>query len=299
MFSAFVLLLSPAVSAAQVNATAQLPDAPQPEAFLSRALPRITHCQAQYFGAAMIAVALADAGDIAHPGSAAANPPHTGSQRPALRIVVPHCPDPNANWYSSFVDGPTDQPLTPMDKGWLAARNVVDPINAIAILGTSAIVVGSNAHSPYGPGMAGFGRNVGVAYAQDMTGEFFGTFLIPSIFHQNPHYRRMPGSRIPRRLLNTVTQVLWSHSDSGKGMLNYSNIIGFAIDDEIGNLYVPGRETNLPASATRYALTFILVPTDNLISEFLPDVARRVNVHSAVIQRIINAVARPDMAGSP
>ena len=208
-------------------------------------------------------------------------------------MAAPHCP-PKRNWVERFYDGPKGHPLTPRDKGWLAARNVVDPINAIAIVGTSAIVIGANAYTPYGPGMAGFGRNVGVAYAQDMTGEFFGTFAIPSIFHQNPHYRRLPHATFYRRLLNTCTQVVWGYSDSGKGMLNYANIIGFAIDDEIGNLYVPGRDTDLPSSARRYALTFALAPTDNLVSEFLPDVAHRVNTHYVFIQRIINAVAGPD-----
>ncbi len=207
-------------------------------------------------------------------------------------MPAPHCAA-KSNWVEHFFDGPKDKRLTPMDKGWLAARNVVDPINAIAIVGTSAIVIGSNAHTAYGPGMPGFGRNVGVAYAQDMTGEFFGTFAIPSIFHQNPHYHRMPHASIPRRLLNTCTQVVWARSDSGHGMPNLANIIGFAIDDEIGNLYVPGRETDLPSSARRYAFTFALVPTDNLVSEFLPDVARRFSFHNVIIQRIINQVARP------
>jgi hypothetical protein len=291
--AALILLLSATASPAQTSspaATTQLPDEPQPQTFVPRASTALTHCQAQYLGASMSAVALAQ---MAQQGSANTQPAHFS------RIVAPSCPDPGANWYTRFVNGPTELSLSPWDKGWLAARNVVDPLNAIAIVGTSAIVIGANAYSPYGPGMAGFGRNVGVAYAQDMTGEFFGTFLIPSIFHQNPHYRRMPGAPFYRRLLNTCTQVLWSHSDSGKGMPNFSNIIGFAIDDEIGNLYVPGRDTDLPSSAKRYALTFVLVPTDNLVSEFLPDVGRRVNTHYVFIQRIINAVARPDLAMSP
>jgi hypothetical protein len=78
------------------------------------------------------------------------------------------------------------KPMTPKEKRWLAVRNVVDPFNAITILGDAGIAVGSNAYSPYGPGMPGFGRCVGVSYSQDMTGEFFGTFLIPSIVHQGP-----------------------------------------------------------------------------------------------------------------
>jgi len=42
----------------------------------------------------------------------------------------------------------------------------VDPFNIITILGSSAIAVGSDAHSPYGPGMTGFGKYVGVSFAR-------------------------------------------------------------------------------------------------------------------------------------
>jgi hypothetical protein len=186
------------------------------------------------------------------------------------------------------------KPLTPAEKGWLATRNVVDPFNIVTILGTSAISVGANSHSDYGPGMGGFGRNVGVSFAQDMTGEFFNTFLIPSIVHQDPHYHRMPGAPIPRRIRHAILQVVWTQGDNGKGMVNYANLVGYAFDDEICNLFVPGRETNLPASAARYGIGLASAPIDNFVSEFLPDVARRVHVQVVVIQRIIDQVAKMD-----
>ncbi len=177
-------------------------------------------------------------------------------------------------------------------------RNVLDPFNALTILGSSAIAVGSDADSAYGPGMTGFGRYVGVSYAQDVTGEFFGTFLIPSIVHQDPHYHRMPTASIPRRVGHAIEQVVWTQGDNAKGMVNYADLVSFAIDDEIANLYVPGRRTNLPSSAERYGITLATAPIDNFITEFLPDVARRIHVRVVLIQRIINQAARTPGAGS-
>jgi hypothetical protein len=210
------------------------------------------------------------------------------------------CPPlmPLINWYQRFVTGPQVKPLTPMEKGWLAVRNLVDPFNAITILGTSAIAVGSDADSPYGPGMTGFGRYVGVSYAQDMTGEFFGTFLIPSVVHQDPHYHRTPNASIPRRIGHAIWQVAWTQGDDGHGMLNYADLVGFAIDDGISNLYVPNRETNLPASAERYVTGLATAPIDNFITEFLPDVARHIHVRVVIIQRVINQVAKTDGGGA-
>jgi hypothetical protein len=186
--------------------------------------------------------------------------------------------------------------MTPREKGWLALRNVTDPFNVITILGDAGIAVGYNAHSPYGPGMTGFGRYVGVSYTQDLTGELFGTFLIPVIVHQDPHYHRMPDASIPRRVAHAILQVVWTQGDSGKGMVNFADLAGFAIGDEISNLYVPGRETNLPASATRYGIGLATAPIDNFVSEFLPDVARRIHVQVVVIQRVVNQVARTESA---
>ena len=191
-----------------------------------------------------------------------------------------------------FTNGPQVKPMTPKEKAWLAARDVVDPFNAITILGSSAIAVGANAHSDYGPGMTGFARYVGVSYSQDVTGEFFGTFLIPTIVHQDPHYHRMPYASIPRRIRHAIVQVVWTQGDNGKGMVNYADIVGFAIDDEIGNFYVPGQQTNLRASSERYGITLASAPTENFVNEFLPDIARRLHVRVVLFLWIINQVAK-------
>jgi len=79
-----------------------------------------------------------------------------------------------------------------------------------------------------------------------LTGEFFGTFLIPSLAHQDPHYHRMPNATMRRRVFHCFEQIVWTQGDDGCGMINYADLAGFAIDDAIGNLYVPASK---PASA--------------------------------------------------
>jgi hypothetical protein len=188
--------------------------------------------------------------------------------------------------------------LTPLQKAHLAARNLVDPFNLLTIFGEAGIAVAANSHSPYGPGFRGWGKDSGVSFTQDMTGEFFGTFLIPSVVHQDPHYHRLPKATIKRRIAHAAYQIVWTQGDNGKGMLNYADLVGFAIDDEIGNLYVPGQQTRITASAARYGIGLATAPIDNYITEFLPDVARHIHVQIVVIQRIINQVAKSD-ATSP
>jgi hypothetical protein len=82
-------------------------------------------------------------------------------------------------------------------------------------------------------------------------------------------------------------------------MINYADLVGFAIDDEIGNLYVPDQRTNVPASAERYAIGLATAPVDNFVTEFVPDIARHIHVQIVVIQRIINQVAKTDQTTTP
>lgn len=201
---------------------------------------------------------------------------------------------PLVNWYARFLDGPQVKPMTPEEKAWLAVRDLADPFNTVTILGSSAVAVASNSHSAYGPGFRGWGRYIGVSYSQDATGEFFGTFLIPTVTHLDPHYHRMPDASIKRRIAHVIYQVAWTQGDNGRGMLNYSDLVGFGIDDEVANLYVPGRETDAKATGERYLTTLALAPIDNAITEFLPDFARKIHVRVVLIQQIINQVANKD-----
>jgi hypothetical protein len=270
-----------------------LPEAPHAQVATRAALPAAP-CDVRIAGGGMGAAA---ANSAAVAGGATPRP--TAPPLSCLPLL-PLLNLPITNWYARFLNGPQVKPLTPKEKGWLAVRNVVDPFNGITILGSSAIAVGSNAHSAYGPGMSGFGRYVGVSYTQDITGEFFGTFLIPSIVHQDPHYHRMPTASMKRRIAHAIYQVVWTQGDNGKGMVNYANLVGYAIDDEISDLYVPGRQTNLPASAERYGTELASAPIDNFVSEFLPDLASHIHVQIVVIQRIINQVAnKSGTTGSP
>jgi hypothetical protein len=208
------------------------------------------------------------------------------------------CQVPIVNWYMRFENGPQVKPLTPHEKAWLATKNVIDPFNIITILGEAGISVAADSHSAYGPGFMGWQRYVGVSFTEDITGEFFGTFLIPSIVHQDPHYHRMPHASYKRRIFHAIDQIVWTEGDNGKGMLNYGDLIGFGIDDEIGNLYVPGRETNGAATAQRYGIALATAPIGNFITEFLPDVASHIHVQVVIVQRIINQVANKESSGT-
>ena len=60
-----------------------------------------------------------------------------------------------------FLDTTIPIPMTSEQKLFIASTDVIDPFNLVTLVGSSAYFVATTAHSAYGPGLPGFGRNVG------------------------------------------------------------------------------------------------------------------------------------------
>jgi hypothetical protein len=199
--------------------------------------------------------------------------------------------NPNIPNFSRFLNSTAPQPLTSRQKLTLARKDVTDPYNLLTIGFVSAYSIATDSHTHYGPGMPGFVKNVGVSLTQEMTGEFFSTFLIPSLAHQDPRYHRWPNLPVSQRILHVVDSVVISRSDEGAPMFNYATVFGTIGTQALGNLYVPGRNHSWATSTARVATSLATDPIGNIITEFLPDVSRRINVQVVFVQRIINRIA--------
>jgi hypothetical protein len=194
------------------------------------------------------------------------------------------------NPFRRFLDQTTPVPLTVRQKGYLAIHNFKDPGNLVTVVGTAGFTIGVNSHTAYGPGWAGFGRNVGYSFSQEATGEFFGTFLIPSVMREDPHYHREPHASFPHRLLHAVGRTVIAQHDDGSLMPNYAVLLTYPIGAEISNLYVPGVNGNGPSTVKRIATGLATDPVNNLITEFLPDIAKHINIRVVFVQRVLNMV---------
>ncbi|MGC2637394.1 MAG: hypothetical protein WA294_09465 [Acidobacteriaceae bacterium] len=186
---------------------------------------------------------------------------------------------------------------TPAELAAMAARGVVDPFNLLTIVGTSAFSVATDAHTRFGPGAFGIAKYSGVALTQDMTSAFFETFLIPSIDHQDPRFRRMPNASLARRVAHCIYQPIWTDSDTGRGMFNYATVVGDVADELVWVTYVPYQEVGVGPAVTRVAVNLATTPLGNIVTEFLPDVARHINFNVVFVQRVIDRVADEETGG--
>src|SRR6266702_4522943 len=114
---------------------------------------------------------------------------------------------------------------------------------------------------------------------------------IPAIAHQDPRYYRMPNAPIPKRFLYAVSRTFVSRRDDGTPIPNYGTLLAVPINAELSNLYVPSIQSDGASTAERIATGLAIDPVNNLLAEFLPDVARRVHVRIIFVQQILNNIS--------
>jgi len=212
----------------------------------------------------------------------------------------PHvCCQQSTDAFSLYLQHNALHVFTPRELGAMAIRSVIDPFNLLTIVGTSAYSVATDAHSRYGPGAMGIAKVSGTLLTQDMTIAFVETFLIPSIDHQDPRYHRLPNASLARRVAHCLYQPFWTDSDTGRGMVNYSTIVGSVIVEAVDSSYVPYQRVGWGPGAERVATGWATDPAGNFVSEFLPDLARHVNISIVFVQRLINRVAIQEGSATP
>jgi hypothetical protein len=203
-------------------------------------------------------------------------------RKPCSELIYP---------YQRFLSTNMVVPMTWQQKGYLALHDLTDPANFGTILGISAITIGADSHSAYGPGLKGFGKIVGVSLLEDATGQFFGAFALPVLAHQDPRYFRMPHARLSKRILYAVSRTVISRHDDGTSMPNCATLFNYPIGAVLANQYVPGIASDASSTLVRIITGYATDPANNLLNEFLPDVASHVHVRIIFVQRILNNIA--------
>ncbi len=186
-------------------------------------------------------------------------------------------------------------PLTPAGKLRLAIVNAVDPFNVFTAAGDAGFSTWkSNSQSTYGTGWMAFGKRFGTDMTDELSGEFFQTFVFPSIFSQDPHYHRNEGARTPPRIRYALTQVFITRSDSGRKIFNFGEILGNFAAASLGNVYHSDQGKGFGPTSSRIVVSIASDAAWNLFTEFWPDVAKHINFRMVLLERLADRAARPN-----
>ena len=168
-------------------------------------------------------------------------------------------------------------PMTAAEKWKLGWKETVDPFNLANAAMTAAFSQHDNQTPKYGQGWANYGRRYGAAVADFGTQNFFSAGLFATVLRQDPRYfRKGPVSGVMPRVWYSMTRLLVCRNDAGRSVFNASNLLGMSLGIAASNAYYPSSSRTGTVMAGRVETSLFGGLMGNLMSEFWPDVQRKV-----------------------
>ena len=131
----------------------------------------------------------------------------------------------------------------------------------------------TNSDPHYGGGVGALADRFGASTADIVTQNFFGDFVMASVFHENVVYERRGPlyGGIFKRAAYAVSRAFITRADSGGHTFNWSNLTGTAMSAGFSNLYYPAPSRTGSATAIHFGTSVVGGGFANLFPEFWPD----------------------------
>jgi hypothetical protein len=169
----------------------------------------------------------------------------------------------------------TRTPLTSGQKFKLFVDRTVAPSTFVGAAGSAALGQATNNFTGYGQGWDAYGKRLGAAVANSASTNFFGTFLFPSMFHQDPRHFFSNRSGVKRRLAYALTLQVVTRTDDGHRTFNWSRILSLLVSESIANAYLPPEERTATRTFERAGTRFTIGIGTTLLKEYWPDIFRK------------------------
>ena len=199
--------------------------------------------------------------------SPAANSERLEEEHPRLFWILPTY---------TVADSKSAFPLTARGKFRLFVKDNTDPFNIGWIAFEAGLAQANDDPSGYGQGAAGYGKRFSAGLADETAAGFFGTFLFPSVLHQDPRYYRLGAGSFKKRLGHVLIRPVLTHKDSGGRTFNWSGLLGSIAASSLSNAYYPEGNRGAGATFSRVAISIPFNLINQLVDEFGPDLQKKI-----------------------
>ena len=201
------------------------------------------------------------------------------AQVPLAKSQTPEEEHPRLFWIFptyNVVTSKSPSPLKVRGKWRLFVKDKTDPFTFGWVAFEAGIAQANNDFSAYGQGAAGYGKRFAAGLADEVAGGFFGTFLFPSVLHQDPRYYRLGSGPFKRRLGHALIRPVLTHKDSGGVTFNWSGILGSITASSLSNAYYPAENRGVGPTFSRVGMSVPFSMIDELFNEFGPDLQKKI-----------------------
>jgi hypothetical protein len=177
---------------------------------------------------------------------------------------------------NTVTDSSSAHPVTTRGKFRLFMKDKTDPFTIGWVAFEAGIAQANNDFPGYGQGAPGYGKRFGAGMADETASGFFGTFLFPSLLHQDPRYYRLGSGPFKKRLGHALIRPVLTHKDSGGRAFNWSGTLGSVATSSLSNAYYPEENRRVSTTFSRVAMSVPFRMIDELVNEFGPDLEKKI-----------------------
>ena len=166
-------------------------------------------------------------------------------------------------------------PLSSWDKLRLAANNTVSLSSVGAVVIGSAYGQAVNSPSGWGQGWDAYGQRFGADMARVASYNFFGTFVIASLTHEDPRFYVRKNLNFGQSVEYAAKRLVITRSDSGTEVVNYAGLLGPLAGEGLANTYYPPGSRGFGSTMIRYATDVGWRFAGHLLRQYWPTIDKR------------------------
>ena len=166
-------------------------------------------------------------------------------------------------------------PLSSLDKLRLAANNTVSLSSVGAVVIGSAYGQAVNHPAGWGQGWDAYGQRFGADMARVASYNFFGTFVIASLTHEDPRFYVRRNLNFGQSMEYAAKRLIITRSDSGDEVVNYSGLLGPLAGEGLANVYYPPGSRGFGSTMIRYSTDLGWRFAGHLLRQYWPQIDRR------------------------
>jgi hypothetical protein len=176
--------------------------------------------------------------------------------------------------YRTFPSLQNYKPLTIGQKFKIASEDSLDRGTFALAAAFGGLGQLTNSNKSFGQGAAGSAKYFGASYGDLLIGNYMTEAVYPSILHQDPRYFRRGAGSGRSRFAYAISQVVWTHRDSGGTQFNFSEWLGNSTAVAISNAYYPDHRS-AGGSISKLTMQVAVDAVGNVLKEFWPDLQRK------------------------
>ncbi len=166
------------------------------------------------------------------------------------------------------------KPISVREKFQIAHSDSFDWPNYFLLVGytlQSQIASGGFTHNG---GLKGFGEFYARGVGDQIIGSYFTEAILPSLLHEDPRFFRLGVGSVWHRAYYATSRIFVTRLDNGRVRFNMSEVLGNIGVVTVTSFYYPSSQS-APQGLERYSMALGNDAISNLLTEFWPDVKRR------------------------